>query len=50
MSDDLFNFSGIHLRPDPSRTVIKPFSVEYPGPFRDKVPPGCVPWFSACCR
>ena len=35
MSDDLFSFSGIHLRPDPSRTVIKPFSVEYPEPFRD---------------
>jgi predicted GH43/DUF377 family glycosyl hydrolase len=35
MSDDLFEFSGLHLRPDPSRTVIKPFSVEYPAPFRD---------------
>ncbi|TPG52058.1 glycoside hydrolase family 130 protein [Sphingomonas glacialis] len=35
MSDDLFKFSNLHLRPDPSRTVIKPFSVEYPEPFRD---------------
>jgi predicted GH43/DUF377 family glycosyl hydrolase len=35
MSEDLFSFSGIHLRPDPSRTVIKPFGVDYPGPFRD---------------
>ena len=39
MSDDLFSFSGIHLRPDPSRTVIKPFSVEYPGPFREAARP-----------
>jgi predicted GH43/DUF377 family glycosyl hydrolase len=38
MSDDLFSFSGIHLRPDPSRTVIKPFSVEYPEPFRTATP------------
>ncbi|MGY2736588.1 glycoside hydrolase family 130 protein [Sphingomonas sp. UYP23] len=35
MTDELFEFSGLHLRPDPSRTVIKPFSVEYPEPFRD---------------
>jgi predicted GH43/DUF377 family glycosyl hydrolase len=39
MSDGLFNFSGLHLRPDPSRTVIKPFSVEYPEPFRDSAHP-----------
>jgi predicted GH43/DUF377 family glycosyl hydrolase len=35
MSDSLFEFSDLHLRPDPSRTVIKPFSVEYPEAFRD---------------
>jgi len=35
MTDELFKFSKLHLRPDPSRTVIKPFSVEYPEPFRD---------------
>ena len=39
MSDDLFDFSGIHLRPDPARTVIKPFSVEYPERFRDSAHP-----------
>jgi predicted GH43/DUF377 family glycosyl hydrolase len=39
MSDDLFTFSGLHLRPDPSRTVIKPFSVDYPEPFRDAAQP-----------
>lgn len=39
MSDDLLAFSAIHLRPDPSRTVIKPFSVEYPEPFRDAAHP-----------
>lgn len=39
MSEDLFTFSGIHLRPDPSRTVIKPFGVEYPEPFRDAAHP-----------
>lgn len=39
MSDDLFTFSGLHLRPDPSRTVIKPFSVDYPEPFRDAAHP-----------
>jgi predicted GH43/DUF377 family glycosyl hydrolase len=38
MNDSLFNFSGLHLRPDPSRTVIKPFSVDYPEPFRDDSP------------
>jgi predicted GH43/DUF377 family glycosyl hydrolase len=36
MSDDLFQFSGLHLRPDPSRTVIKPFGVDYPEEFRDE--------------
>jgi predicted GH43/DUF377 family glycosyl hydrolase len=39
MSDDLFTFSGLHLRPDPSRTVIKPFSVDYPEAFRDAAHP-----------
>ncbi|USI74713.1 glycoside hydrolase family 130 protein [Sphingomonas morindae] len=39
MRDDLFDFSGLHLRPDPSRTVIKPFSVDYPEPFRDAAHP-----------
>ncbi len=39
MSDDLLTFSGLHLRPDPSRTVIKPFTVEYPEPFRDSTHP-----------
>jgi predicted GH43/DUF377 family glycosyl hydrolase len=39
MSDDLFTFSGIHLRPDPARTVIKPFSVDYPERFRDAAQP-----------
>ena len=36
---DLFTFSGIHLRPDPSRTVIKPFGVDYPEQFRDAANP-----------
>ncbi|MGU3390233.1 glycoside hydrolase family 130 protein [Sphingomonas sp. M1A8_2b] len=31
---DLVAFSDIQLRPDPSRTVIRPFNVEYPGPFK----------------
>jgi predicted GH43/DUF377 family glycosyl hydrolase len=39
MSEDLLTFSGLHLRPDPSRTVIKPFSVDYPEPFRDSAVP-----------
>ena len=39
MSDDLFTFSGVHLRPDPSRTVIKPFGVDYPKAFRDPAHP-----------
>ncbi len=39
MDDALFTFSGIHLRPDPARTVIKPFGVEYPGRFSDAARP-----------
>jgi predicted GH43/DUF377 family glycosyl hydrolase len=39
MSDDLLTFSGLHLRPDPARTVIKPFSVDYPDLFRDAAHP-----------
>ncbi|MDO7840729.1 glycoside hydrolase family 130 protein [Sphingomonas immobilis] len=39
MSDTLFDFSSLHLRPDPARTVIKPFSVEYPEPFQDAAHP-----------
>lgn len=39
MPDDLLTFSGLHLRPDPSRTVIRPFSVDYPEPFRGTNPP-----------
>jgi predicted GH43/DUF377 family glycosyl hydrolase len=39
MSDGLFEFSGLHLRPDPSRTLIKPFTVEYPEPFHDTAHP-----------
>jgi hypothetical protein len=39
MSDNLLDFSGIHLRPDPARTVIKPFSVEYPERFRETAKP-----------
>ncbi|MBU3077524.1 glycoside hydrolase family 130 protein [Sphingomonas quercus] len=35
MNDGLFEFSSLHLRPDPSRTVIKPFNVDYPEAFRD---------------
>ena len=31
---DLVTFSNIQLRPDPSRTVIRPFNVDYPGPFK----------------
>ncbi len=30
----LVAFSHIQLRPDPSRTVIRPFNVEYPGAFK----------------
>ncbi|HXH16543.1 MAG TPA: glycoside hydrolase family 130 protein [Sphingomonas sp.] len=32
--NDLVAFSDIQLRPDPSRTVIRPFNVEYPGTFK----------------
>lgn len=39
MTDDLFTFSGLYLRPDPSRTVIRPFNVEYPEQFRDAAEP-----------
>ena len=39
MSDELLTFSGLHLRPDPSRTVIKPFTVDYPAAFRDSSHP-----------
>ncbi|WP_267397355.1 MULTISPECIES: glycoside hydrolase family 130 protein [unclassified Sphingomonas] len=39
MSDDLFALSALHLRPDPSRTVIKPFNVDYPEAFRDEQHP-----------
>ncbi|WP_454886886.1 glycoside hydrolase family 130 protein [Sphingomonas oryzagri] len=35
MSRSLFQHSRLHVRPDPSRTVIRPFSPSYPGPFRD---------------
>ncbi len=31
---DLVTFSDVLLKPDPSRTVIRPFNVEYPGPFK----------------
>ena len=39
MTKDLFTFSPIHLHPDASRTVIRPFNVEYPEPFRDAAEP-----------
>ncbi|WBO21853.1 glycoside hydrolase family 130 protein [Sphingomonas abietis] len=35
----LFAHSRLHLRPDPSRTVIRPFSPEYPDAFRDEAHP-----------
>jgi predicted GH43/DUF377 family glycosyl hydrolase len=35
----LFKHSRLHLRPDPSRTVIRPFSPEYPGPFQNEAHP-----------
>jgi predicted GH43/DUF377 family glycosyl hydrolase len=35
MSRSLFHHSRIHIRPDPSRTVLRPFSPEYPAAFRD---------------
>ena len=31
---ELVAFSNIQLRPDPSRTVIRPFNIEYPGAFK----------------
>lgn len=36
---NLFTHSRLHLRPDASRTVIRPFSPEYPAPFRDDAHP-----------
>jgi predicted GH43/DUF377 family glycosyl hydrolase len=39
MSEALLNISNLQLRPDPSRTVIKPFSVDYPEAFRDAAHP-----------
>jgi predicted GH43/DUF377 family glycosyl hydrolase len=39
MSRSLFKHSRIHVRPDPSRTVIRPFSPEYPDAFRDEKHP-----------
>ena len=39
MSEVLFTFFGLHLLPDRSRTVIKPFSVDYPELFRDSAVP-----------
>ena len=33
MADDLMKHLPLILRPDPSRTVVRPFSPEYPGPF-----------------
>ncbi len=32
---NLLELSSLHLRPDPSRTVIRPLSPEYPAPFAD---------------
>jgi predicted GH43/DUF377 family glycosyl hydrolase len=31
---ELVTFSNVQLRPDPSRTVIRPFNIGYPGPFQ----------------
>jgi len=40
MSDTgLLTFSGLHLRPDPARTVIRPFDLAYPDAFRDDAHP-----------
>ncbi len=40
MSDtSLLTFSGLHLRPDPARTVIRPFDLAYPDAFRDDAHP-----------
>ena len=35
----LLRHSDLHLRPDPSRTVIRPFEVGYPEAYRDEGPP-----------
>jgi len=35
----LLRHSELHLRPDPSRTVIRPFDVDYPAAFRDDAHP-----------
>ena len=35
----LLTHSGLHLRPDPSRTVIRPFDAAYPEAFRDDAHP-----------
>ena len=40
MSDtSLLTFSGLHLRPDPARTVIRPFDLAYPDAFRNDAHP-----------
>jgi predicted GH43/DUF377 family glycosyl hydrolase len=36
---DLLTHSGLHLRPDPSRTVIRPLEAAYPEAFRDDAHP-----------
>ncbi len=36
---DLLTHSGLHLRPDPSRTVIRPFEATYPEAFRNDAHP-----------
>ena len=35
----LLTHSGLHLRPDPSRTVIRPFEFDYPKAFQDDTHP-----------
>lgn len=41
MTDEpsLLTHSGLHLRPDPARTVIRPFEAAYPEAFRDDAHP-----------
>ena len=39
---ELVAFSNIQLRPDPSRTVIRPFNIEYPGAFKVEGHPRAV--------
>jgi predicted GH43/DUF377 family glycosyl hydrolase len=39
---ELVVFSNIQLRPDPSRTVIRPFNIEYPGAFKVEGHPRAV--------